>query len=169
MKIAITGPESSGKTTLTEKLAVKYNASSVPEFARNYLLDRNGIYNQHDLDTIAIGQVNSLEAIQTNFLICDTEMTVIKIWSEFKYKSCSEIILNLYKQQKFDHYFLCYPDIPWEEDPLRENPNDREMLFEIYLNELKKNNLPFNVISGNLENRLKTCEEVIERLSLPHL
>jgi len=169
MKIAITGPESSGKTTLTEKLAVKYNARSVPEFARNYLLDRNGIYNQHDLDTIAIGQVNSLEAIQTNFLICDTEMTVIKIWSEFKYKSCSEIILNLYKQQKFDHYFLCYPDIPWEEDPLRENPNDREMLFEIYLNELKKNNLPFTVISGNLETRLKTCEEVIERLSLPHL
>ncbi len=169
MKIAITGPESSGKTTLTEKLAVKYNASSVPEFARNYLLDRNGIYNQHDLDTIAIGQVNSLEAIQTNFLICDTEMTVIKIWSEFKYKSCSEIILNLYKQQKFDHYFLCYPDIPWEEDPLRENPNDREMLFDIYLNELKKNNIPFTVISGNLETRLKTCEEVIERLSLPHL
>jgi len=169
MKIAITGPESSGKTTLTEKLAIKYNASSVPEFARNYLLDRNGIYNQHDLDTIAIGQVNSLEAIQTNFLICDTEMTVIKIWSEFKYKSCSEIILNLYKQQKFDHYFLCYPDIPWEEDPLRENPNDREMLFDIYLNELKKNNIPFTVISGNLETRLKTCEEVIERLSLPHL
>jgi len=169
MKIAITGPESSGKTTLTEKLAVKYNARSVPEFARNYLLDRNGIYNQHDLDTIAIGQVNSLEAIQTNFLICDTEMTVIKIWSEFKYKSCSEIILNLYKQQKFDHYFLCYPDIPWEEDPLRENPNDREMLFDIYLNELKKNNIPFTVISGNLETRLKTCEEVIERLSLPHL
>ena len=95
MKIAITGPESSGKTTLTEKLAIKYNASSVPEFARNYLLDRNGIYNQQDLDTIAIGQVNSLEAIQTNFLICDTEMTVIKIWSEFKYKSCSETILNL--------------------------------------------------------------------------
>ena len=169
MKIAITGPESSGKTTLTEKLAVKYNASSVPEFARNYLLERNGIYNQHDLDTIAIGQVNSLEAIKTNFLICDTEMTVIKIWSEFKYKSCSETILNLYKQQKFDHYFLCYPDIPWEEDPLRENPNDREMLFDIYLNELKKNNLPFTVISGNLETRLKTCKEVIERLSLPHL
>ena len=169
MKIAITGPESSGKTTLTEKLAIKYNASSVPEFARNYLLDRNGIYNQQDLDTIAIGQVNSLEAIQTNFLICDTEMTVIKIWSEFKYKLCSETILNLYKQQKFDHYFLCYPDIPWEEDPLRENPNDREMLFDIYLNELKKNNLPFTVISGNLETRLKTCKEVIERLSLPHL
>ena len=96
-------------------------------------------------------------------------MTVIKIWSEFKYKSCSETILNLYKQQKFDHYFLCYPDIPWEEDPLRENPNDREMLFDIYLNESKKNNLPFTVISGNLETRLKTCEEVIQRLYLPHL
>lgn len=169
MKIAITGPESSGKTTLTEKLAIKYNANSVPEFARNYLLERNGIYSHQDLDTIAIGQVKSWEEIQTNFLICDTEMTVIKIWSEFKYKSCSETILNLYHQQKFDHYFLCFPDIPWEEDPLRENPNDREILFKIYLNELKKNNLPFTIISGNLETRLKTCEEVIERLSLPHL
>jgi nicotinamide riboside kinase len=169
MKIAITGPESSGKTTLTEKLALKYNANSVPEFARNFLLERNGIYTQQDLDTIAIGQVKSWEAIHSNFLICDTEMTVIKIWSEFKFKSCSETILNLQNQQKFDHYFLCFPDIPWEEDPLRENPNDREILFDIYLNELKKNNLPFTVIAGNLETRLKTCEAVIERLSLPHL
>lgn len=169
MKIAITGPESSGKTTLTETLAKKYNTCSVPEFARNFLLERKGIYNQQDLDTIAISQVKSWDAIQTNFLICDTEMTVIKIWSEFKYKSCSETILNLYNQQKFDHYFLCFPDIPWEEDPLRENPNEREILFDIYFNELKKNNLPFTIISGNIETRLKTCEEVIERLSLPHL
>ena len=169
MKIAITGPESSGKTTLTETLATKFNAISVPEFARNYLEEKNGIYTQEDLDIIAIGQAKSWENSKHKLLICDTELTIIKIWSEFKYKSCSETILKLYNQQKFDHYFLCFPDIPWEEDPLRENPNDREILFKIYLNELKKNNLPFTIISGNLETRLKTCEEVIERLSLPHL
>ena len=169
MKIAITGPESSGKTTLTENLAEKYNSISVPEFARNYLLERNGEYSQKDLDIIAISQTESWKGHNSKLLFCDTEIIVIKIWSEFKYQNCSPVILNHLKQQKFDHYFLCAPDIPWEEDPLRENPNEREILFEIYLNELKKNNLPFTIISGDLESRIKTCEVVIERLSLHHL
>jgi nicotinamide riboside kinase len=169
MRIAITGPESSGKTTLSEKLALKYKADLVAEYARNYLLERNGKYTQKDLDSIAIAQVKSWEDSNNKLLFCDTEITVIKIWSEFKYKSCSETILNLHIQQKFDHYFLCFPDIPWEEDPLRENPNDRESLFDIYLNELKKKKLPFTILKGNIENRIKTCEEVIERLSLRHL
>ncbi len=169
MKIAITGPESSGKTTLTENLAEKYNSISVAEFARNYLLERNGEYSQKDLDIISIGQTESWKGHNSKLLFCDTEIIVIKIWSEFKYQNCSAVILNHLKQQKFDHYFLCAPDIPWEDDPLRENPNEREILFEIYLNELRKNNLPFTIISGNLESRLKTCEVVIERLSLHHL
>jgi len=72
-----------------------------------------------------------------DLLIADTELTVIKIWSEYKYNSCSEFILNSYENQAFDHYFLCKPDIPWEPDPLRENENERDELFQLYLAELK--------------------------------
>jgi len=169
MKLAITGPESSGKTTLAKKLAEKYTAQWIPEFARNYLLEKNGEYSQIDLDTIAIGQIKSWENNDSPLLFCDTELLVLKIWSEFKYQNCSSIILDQLEKQKFDHYFLCFPDIPWEKDSLRENPNDRETLFNLYHNELKKNNLPFTIISGDLENRIKTCEEIIKRLSLRHL
>lgn len=170
MKIAITGPESSGKSTLAQLLASKFKGKLIPEYAREYLEKSQGKYSIIDLDQIALGQIKMWkENEDSNLIFCDTEMLVMKIWSEYKYNTCSELILNQLEKQNFDHYFLCSPDIPWEEDPLREHSNERESLFKIYINELKFNKLPFTIVSGNLENRLKTCEEVIQRLSLQRL
>jgi nicotinamide riboside kinase len=86
-------------------------------------------------------------------------MTVIKIWSEYRYNSCSEFIEKAYEEQQFDHYFLCKPDIPWEFDPLRENPDNRDELFELYHNELLGMNRSFTILEGSIEERLKTCKE----------
>ena len=93
--------------------------------------------------------------------ICDTEMLVLKIWSEFKYNKVSLFITKSFAEQQFTHYFLCRPDIPWEEDPLREHPEQREELFELYLQELTDNQLPFTIIEGNLEHRLQQCLQII--------
>ena len=165
IRIAITGPESSGKTTLAEQIASKLNGTLVPEFARNYLLERNGIYSYNDLEVIAIGQVNSCEiTLSSNLLVSDTELLVMKIWSEFKFGKCSDSILKLLENQTFDHYFLCRPDIPWEEDPLREHPEQREELYTLYFKELANRELPFTVIEGEQSERLKKCEAVINSL-----
>ena len=164
LRIAITGPESSGKSTLAELLSQEYEAVLVPEYAREFLLERNGVYSQKDLDTIAVEQQKKWSEVKAStMLVCDTEMLVMKIWSKFKYHSVSESILEAYNRQQFDYYFLCRPDIPWEEDPLREHPEEREQLFEIYLKELQNAKHPFTIIQGGLDERLSTCKKIISQ------
>ncbi len=85
--------------------------------------------------------------------VADTEMHVFQVWSQVKYAEVSPVINDLLQQQHFDHYFLCAPDIPWEPDPLRENPDDRQQLFEFYLAALQKNGRSFTILSGPLEKR----------------
>jgi len=163
IKIAITGPESSGKTTLAVKLAQHYSIPVVHEFARTYLENNSGIYKKEDLTEIAVGQNQQwLNHQNQPAIICDTEMLVIKIWSEVKFGSCDEEIKKLFNYQEMQHYFLCKPDIPWEYDPLRENPDNREELFLLYEHELIKNNLSYTTVSGQLSSRINSCIEVID-------
>jgi nicotinamide riboside kinase len=163
-RFAVTGPESSGKTTLAIALSEQYDGIFIPEFARGYLEQKNGIYSIEDLDWIAEKQLALWEERSAEkLLFCDTEMLVLKIWSEFKYRTCSTFILEAFRNQQFEHYFLCRPDIDWEEDPLRENPEDREELFERYLSELKKQQIPFTIVEGTLENRIKICAAILTK------
>lgn len=161
-RYAIIGPESSGKTTLAQTLADTCGCMWAPEYARDYLLRRNGHYTQSDLDHIAQGQLTLWENLSgEELLICDTDMIVMKVWSEFKYGNCSETIRSLADQQQFDHYFLCRPDIAWEEDPLREHPEQRDELFEWYLREVQERCLPYTIVEGDLEQRLEICLRVM--------
>jgi NadR type nicotinamide-nucleotide adenylyltransferase len=165
MRFAITGPESSGKTTLAKELAFRNNGVWIPEFAREYLESLPHSYTVNDLDHIAKGQLKLWQESESNtHTFFDTEMLVMKIWSEFKYQKCSPFILSALEQQSFDHYFLCRPDIEWEEDPLREHPEKREELFELYLNELTSRKLPFTIVEGDLENRIENCQLIISEL-----
>lgn len=159
LKIAFTGPESSGKTTLATLVAELFNGVYVEEYAREYLSQRLD-YDESDLDEIAKKQQEKWN-IEHAIIIADTELTVIKVWSDYRFGVCSDLILDAYKKQDFEHYFLCKPDIPWEADPLRENPENRDELFKLYLNELKLSNRRFTILEGSIENRLKICKQVI--------
>lgn len=161
-RIAFTGPESSGKTTLAKWAADQFNCPWVPEVARDYLTERNGVYEQADLDAMAIEQVEKWEQISNEpFVVYDTEMTVFEIWSQVKYGEVSSNITALSANQQIDHYFLCLPDIPWEEDPLRENPTDRDALFERYHQSLVRKNVVFTILSGLLEQRKQSILDVL--------
>jgi nicotinamide riboside kinase len=164
IRIAVTGPESSGKSTLSSSLASLVNGVLIPEYAREYLTKTNGLYTQSDLDDIAKGQLSMWENVENEHVICDTEMLVLKIWSEYKYGTCSTFISDALQKQRFDHYFLCRPDIPWEEDSLREHPHERAKLFEIYRMELIGLQAPFTILEGSNETRIQKCLNVINTL-----
>lgn len=159
-KIILTGPESSGKTTLCKAFSKHFNLPFSKEYAMKYLHILSRYYNQDDLLKIAQGQLKSEQNIQ----LLDTDLITIKIWSEYKYRSCDKWILSQIEKQKSENrfYLLCKPDIPWEADPQRENPNDREDLFEIYKKEIE--NLGHNYFIVDGENRTENCISKISPL-----
>ena len=161
-RIAFTGPESCGKTTIAKRFAAQVEGNYVEEFARVYLEQRKGQYDESDLLTIAQGQWALLKE-SSGILVADTEMLVLKVWSEVRYGRTNPIIEELLRTQDFDYYFVCYPDIPWEPDPLREHPQERMELFERYKNELEKMNLPYSILKGDVDARLAHCLDVFSR------
>lgn len=164
IRIGVTGPESCGKSTIAELLASKLSCPFVPEYARNYLSNLNRDYRQEDLDEILKGQLEQWDTLSGEpLVIYDTEILVLKIWSEFKYGNCSKFITNEWLKQHIDLYLLCAPDIPYEEDALRENPDDRELLFELYKNELKQINANYVIIEGD---RAKQLEEITSLIQM---
>jgi len=147
IKIALTGPECSGKTTLAIKLAKDLKGVLLPEFAREFLSQRNG-YRFEDLDTIAIGQKQlELKAAEMghHLVVCDTDILVVKIWSEVKFGKVSPLVEHLYQTTTYDLTFLCKPIYAWEFDPLREapNPEERMRLYSLYYDALIKEGRKF--------------------------
>ena len=145
-------------------LAEYFNVPCAKEYAREYLDLTNGQYSLEDLDEIASGQLQNINAIEGHLLITDTEMTVMKIWSEFKYGECSDYINQLWEDQEYDIYFLCDIDIPYESDPLREHEDFRDELYQIYRNVLDQKKANYIVVSGSMEDRLNKAIEAIEKL-----
>lgn len=150
IKIALTGPESSGKTTMAKWISEHFSCQMIEEYAREFLSENHN-YSIEDLNTIAIEQFKR-NCTQIPIVV-DTEMLVMKIWCEEKYQHCTKEIEQLLNEQEMDHYFLCSPDIPWEEDPLRENPKDRNRLFTLYENNLVEKGWPYSILKGSMEER----------------
>jgi NadR type nicotinamide-nucleotide adenylyltransferase len=166
-KVAVVGPECTGKSELSQFLALHYHTSWVPEYARGYLENLVRPYEQHDLLTIAHGQMRLEDKYEKDcrgLMICDTNLYVIKVWSEYKFGNCHPEILHNIALRKYDLYLLTYIDLPWVEDPQREHPDKREELYNIYLNEMKNQPVPYEEIKGLGEQRHKNAIDAIEKL-----
>lgn len=164
-KVCVVGPECTGKTELSRSLAQHYQTSWVEEYARAYLNRLKRPYEPTDLLKIAHGQIRMEDEWVVDakkLLICDTNLIVIKVWSEFKYKTCDPSILQLIAERRYDLYLLTYIDIPWIDDPLREHPDRREELYNIYLREMQNQPVPFVEIKGDRDARLQASIAAIQ-------
>lgn len=171
-KVVIIGPESTGKSTLSEQLAKHYNTSWVPEYAREYLIQHGTEYTYDDLLTIAKGQVALEESYingaspSSKLLFIDTDQYVMKVWCEFVFGKCHQWVLDQIKKRKYDLYLLCNIDLPWAHDPLREYPDlaPRLELYSIYKNLLTNQSVPWVEISGNYDERLQKAIQAVNDL-----
>ena len=137
MKILVTGPESSGKTSLARTLAWAVDGRYVAEQARAYLHRLGRDYGADDLPRILAAQLAAEEearASGASVVVCDTGPEVIRIWAEVKYGRCPASVADAFQTRHYDLTLLCVPDLPWQPDPLREAPDRkyRDLLFQKY-------------------------------------
>lgn len=167
LKVAITGPESTGKSMIAQELADHYSTVWVPEYARVHLLKLDQPYVYDDVLEIAQNQKASeaaFEPLANKIMFCDTELLVTKIWCEDKFNTCHSWILKQLEQQHYDLYLLMDADLPWQYDPLREDQGNRKYLFDLYRNELENFNFNYRVVSGKDDSRLKNALRFIDEL-----
>ncbi len=164
-KIVVTGPESSGKTTLAKDLATALGCPCVPEFARPYITHLGRLYNYNDLKIIALGQQTWEDWFcrwysPTPFLISDTDWSVIRIWELYKYGT---VVITSPPPPLADLYLLCSPDFEWQPDPVREHPRERPALFALYLSLLCATGARYHIMTGNPKTRLETARQLIRK------
>jgi len=170
-KIAVIGPESTGKSTLSEALAGALHTLWVPEFARHFLEHLARPYTEDDLLTMAKGQVESEEnSLKTTdkWLVCDTDLYVIKVWSEHKYGRCDPWILEQIAARKYDLYLLTYIDTDWQYDPLREHPDVlmRQYFYHVYKDIVTESGVPWVEVKGGPGERLQQALDAIKIIGL---
>lgn len=168
IRIAVTGPECSGKSELTERLSQYFNIPKAEEFAREFLSATGGNYVEKDLPEICKGQLAAEDAAVSRadrMAIFDTDMTVLKIWSMFRFGSVPAFIGRADLQRVYHLKLLCRPDLPWEPDPLRESPDPRErdLLFGIFKRHLEAGPAPFEIVEGTGEQRFRKAISLVER------
>ncbi len=161
IKIAVVGPESTGKTVLCEQLALHYNTIFVPEYARDYFLTKNiEGHTKEDLNVIYEKQILwEHETIKraNRFLFCDTNLISGKVWADVVFKSAPEFISQNIINTDHDLHLLCDIDLPWVADEQRRNEYNRKEIMQMHVDELKKLGLKFEIIKGFDKERLKNA------------
>jgi nicotinamide riboside kinase len=172
IKIAMFGPESTGKTTLAIQLADYYKTAWVPEFARDFLQDKwdssQLICDVDDMLPIAYGQTkfeNYSQSIANKYLFCDTNLLVTKVFSEVYYNYCDPLLDKAAQEHEYDLFFLTDIDVPWEKDDLRDKAEGRDAVFAVFKKSLIENHKPFITLSGDKNLRLEKAIAIVDDLT----
>lgn len=172
IRIALFGPESTGKTTLSKQLAHHYNTVWVREYAREYLQDKWNIERKvcevEDIMPIAYGQIaleNKWAKKADKVLICDTDLLETMVYSEQFYDGfADEQLRTAARHNDYDLYLLTYIDTPWEEDDIRDRPQQRLEMFNAFEKALKDYGKTYITLKGNKQKRLAEAIEVIDKI-----
>lgn len=170
IRVAFVGPECTGKTTLSEKLAEKFQTQWVPEFMRTYLQqkwdEKQQVCTWEDLLPIAHGQIFSEnERIKkaNKFIFCDTNLLELMIYSYIYYGKCPAEIEKYALENHYDIIFLTNIDVPWQADDLRDKPNEREFMFREFQKMLDNHHKKYVILKGNLDERMQIVEKILKQ------
>lgn len=164
-KIAVVGPESTGKSTISAQLSEHYHTVWVPEYARQYCAALTEPCTWQDEINMFRGQLeleNKFSPLANGILFCDTTFITVKIWSDYMFGESPQEVIKELPKHPYDLYLLMNIDLPWQEDPLRDFPHMREHFMKVWHMELKALKANYHVISGTNEERLKNAIEEID-------
>ena len=160
MILVLTGPECSGKSSLAAQLHAHLDWPLLPELARAYLDGRHaqsGIYRYRPSDLLNLASMQrQAEALKCNKddAILDTDLLTLIVWWQEKFGPVPRQLSSQWQCQATRRYLLCKPDMPWQPDPQRENPSDRDRLYAHYEAELSNRGCKYSICEGNEKARL---------------
>jgi nicotinamide riboside kinase len=169
IKIIITGPESTGKSTLAKNVSNYLKEPFVPEYARFFMPTISLPYSASNLRDIAHGQLywhTLYKSKATNWLVCDTGVEAVDIWHLYRFGGVDEVLRKLFVEDESCCYLLCKPDIPWVEDPLRETPWQRPEIFNSFIALMENHHKKYHIVEGQTEEeRLGCALQLIKKIA----
>ncbi|HPF51561.1 MAG TPA: ATP-binding protein [Draconibacterium sp.] len=164
--VALTGAESTGKSTLAKVLAEHYHVPFVPEFAREHVRSLHGKYTFNDVEFIAHKQIEQYEKLlseQHPVIILDTWLLITKVWFDVVFNRVPEWLEENIIKHKVDLFLVCDTDLPWEPDDVRENGGEnRNKLQQRYIDEIKNKQLRYKLVQGSGQIRTQNAIDLIQ-------
>ncbi len=165
LRIAVYGPESTGKTTLARQLAEHFGEPWAPERVRGFWDEHAGKIAAADLDVIARGQVAGEEAAAARarrVVFCDTELLTNVIWADLLFPGQCPAWVRAEADrrcQAFALYLFCDTDQPFVPDPQRCFPDEagRAMCRKLWRETLASRGLPCVEIRGDWAQRFQSA------------
>ena len=155
-RVVVTGSESTGKSWLAQRLAQRFDTVWVPEFARQYALQKAAPLDALDVEPIARGQIKAEDAVLSragHLAILDTDLVSTVVYAEHYYEKCPPWIEDFARKRLADLYLLCDIDVPWVPDRARDRPHAREALHAAFQDRLERLGAHYTPIRGTWEER----------------
>jgi len=164
-KVCFFGAESTGKTSMAEKIARHYSTIFVPEVAREMIQSNN--FSLDDIIEIGKEQVNRIKKLEkraNKILICDTDLITTQIYARQYLGMVPPILFDLEKHISFDHYFLFDIDVPWVADGLRDLEDQRNEMHQRFKESLNQRNIAYTLVFGSWNQRFEIISGKIQSL-----
>ncbi|MEQ1790578.1 MAG: AAA family ATPase [Rickettsiales bacterium] len=165
-KIVLMGAESTGKSTLAIELAKHFNTNHVPEYGREYYEEKNGKLSLEDYVHIAKEHraiEDKLAQSANGILFVDTNAITTLFFSYYYNGAALPELYTLADQckERYDHYFVCADDIPFEQDGWRDNEILRSKMQRMILLDLNNRKIPFQLVLGSLIKRIEAVAKAL--------
>ncbi len=170
-RVVLIGSESTGKTTLAERLARHYGVLWVPEFVRDYAAAKGSSLEASDVEAIARGQLAREDELRTraaagreHLLIGDTDLLSTAVYAEHYYGRAPDWVTEAARNRRPDLYLVLDIDLPWIPDPQRDRGHRRPEMHALFRAAVEASGAPFVVIFGDTDSRFDSARAAIDAL-----
>ena len=166
-RVTVTGSESTGKTSLAERLASHFHTLWAREFSRQYAVEKRTPLNASDVEPIALGQMRNEDDVlgrAKTLAILDTDLLSTVVYAKYYYGDCPAWIEQAAQARLADLYLLCDIDVPWVPDAARDRPHAREELHAAFAGQLDEYGAPYTLVRGDWSAREAIAIASVEAL-----
>lgn len=171
-KICLIGPESTGKSTITQKLAQEFNTVYIPEYAKAIIDTQQGQFFEKNVTQVAYAQIRTekaLERMTNKIMFCDSDILTTMFWSKELFDTVPAELEEIAQNQHYSHTFLMYPDTEWIEDTHRQIADTSHQEFRMYTfiemeKLLKKYHRSYSILKGSFSEKKSQVKQYVQQL-----